>query len=505
MMVRQQSDDFPTLGYLLSGIPHPPQVADIPVPAVRLDSRQIRPGELFIAIDGIHLRGSDFIADAIKRGAAAILVDTTADISFSDFTIPVCPVDDLRFRTGIIASRFYGEPSGKLNVTGITGTNGKTSVAYYLAQALSDNGKNPVGSIGTLGSGLFGKLAPGVNTTPDSVTIHGLLAEFLQHKARHVVMEVSSHALEQGRTSGVNFNTAVFTNLSREHLDYHGDLTAYASAKKKLFAATGLENAVINIDDPLGLELAGELRNRLNVISYGIVDRSFPTDRMQPLVSAIIGHEKINALMLGISSPWGTGELSVPLTGRFNAGNILACLGVLCLQGVPFKSALQRLSMIQGVPGRLEYFGNESSAGIFVDYSHTPDALQQALLSLRRLCVGKLYCVFGCGGNRDKGKRPLMGGIAEQYADHVILTSDNPRNESADKIIEDIRSGMRGYVPAHIQPDRALAIQSAIGLAGPDDIVLIAGKGHETWQEIQTRKIPFSDRQLVRNLLEAVK
>lgn len=497
MMAERSTSGLPMLSMLLEGVLDKKLVADIPVSGIRLDSRQVQPGDLFIAVNGTNTSGSEFIDDAIRHGAAAILVDTSAKPVASG-VIPLYRVNNLQSIIGLIASRYYGHPSEDLYVTGITGTNGKTSVAWYLGQTLSGASNVPVGSIGTLGYGEFGKLVPANNTTPDAVTVQELLNRFRARRVRDVVMEVSSHALEQGRINNLLFRTAVFTNLTRDHLDYHGDMSAYAAAKKKLFMSAGLENAIINVDDEFGSQLINEFSGTLNIISYGLADN---TARPRPDVEAILKEQTLASLVLDVSTPWGTGELLANLSGRFNAYNLMATLVVLCLRGIPFTTVLESLSTLRGVPGRMEYFRNKTSPAIFVDYAHTPDALQQALVSLRDQCKGKLICVFGCGGNRDQGKRPQMGHVAETWADRIILTNDNPRSESPEAIIHDIQSGMSGMVPVEIMTDRALAIQAAISNASSEDIVLLAGKGHETYQEIGTTRSPFSDRQMVRNLL----
>jgi UDP-N-acetylmuramoyl-L-alanyl-D-glutamate--2,6-diaminopimelate ligase len=425
------------------------------------------------------------------------------DMDFN-FRVPVIPIDKLKSRLGLMASRYYRDPSQDLNIIGITGTNGKTSIAYYLAQLFSKADSGQVGSIGTLGAGVFGQLQPGINTTPDVFIINELLSDFRAKQIHHVVMEVSSHGLEQGRVDNIQFETAVFTNLSRDHLDYHGDMVAYGEAKRKLFTSPGLKNAVINIDDEYGSRLFSELHNRINSISYGIVAHSSNAS-VKPEVNAEILVQDINSLSLNINSPWGSSEVILPLSGEFNAYNILACLAVLCLHDMQFDNVLESLRGLKPVPGRMEAFVKEGYPGIFVDYSHTPDALKHALSYLKDHCNGRLVCVFGCGGDRDKGKRPVMGAAAEQYADLVYLTSDNPRNEPPEQIIDDIRKGMKGLVPIVIEQDRTMAITEAINSAKPEDIILVAGKGHETYQEIGNKRLPFSDRQLVRNLLEGDK
>ena len=503
MMAAHNTVDIPNLRFLLEGLDTSGNVKNVTINAIRIDSRKVTQGDLFIALEGYLTNGKDYINDAIVNGALAIILDSNNQALQTDSSIPVYTVPDLKSRLGLLASRFYGNPSENLHITGITGTNGKTSIAYYLAQALADLGDRSVGTIGTLGHGIFGKMKSQINTTPDVITINGLLNEFSLRQISDVVMEVSSHGLEQGRVDNINFDTAVFTNLSRDHLDYHGDITDYGEAKKKLFTNPGLKNAVINTDDLYGEKLAAELSGKTNVIRYGISERSNVSNNADTLVSATIKRQEINSLKLGIVSPWGTDDLTVFVSGQFNVYNLLACLGVLCTKGIPFKKAIKALSQVKGVPGRMEFFGTPSSAKIFVDYSHTPDALQQALATLRQHCKGKLVCVFGCGGDRDKGKRPEMGKVAEQYSDRIILTNDNPRTESPEKIIQDIMSGMSGAPTTEIQIDRTIAIREAIQSSSPDEIILIAGKGHETYQDINSVKLPFSDRQLVRNLLEA--
>ncbi len=490
---------MPNLGRLVEGFVELADADDRQISAVCIDSRRVTPGDLFIALSGTRTSGANFIHEAVSNGAAAVLVDASHTVQPGLYPVPVCSVPDLQFRTGLIADRFYNSPSSELNVTGITGTNGKTSVANYLAQAFSDNGSIDVGTIGTLGHGIFGGPLSGENTTPDAVTIHGLLARCRDGQIRDVVMEVSSHALEQGRVSGVSFKTAVFTNLSRDHLDYHRDLYSYARAKKKLFSSEGLQYSVINYDDKTGRELVKDLQGQHEVISYGLVKNLTPKDQPVPSIRAVILHENIDSLTLEISSPWGQGVVGVNLPGIFNAYNILAVLGV---QGIAFDEVLRRLSRLRSVPGRMELFRREGSARIFIDYAHTPDSLEQTLAFLRRQCSGKLVGVFGCGGDRDRGKRPEMGEVAGRYCDHLILTNDNPRQESPNQIIRDIVSGLGRPVSYEIQPDRRVAISQAISMSGLDDVILVAGKGHEVWQEIGAEKFPFSDRETVSRLLE---
>jgi len=312
---------------------------------------------------------------------------------------------------------------------------------------------------------------------------------------------VSSHALTQARVAGVKFDIAIFTNLSREHLDYHGDMDVYAEAKRQLFLTEFLSTAVINTDDEYGQKLQNDLRGKLRVITFGIGDH-IEHDEAKEHVSAIVIDSRLGALSLDVSSPWGKGILTSKLTGDFNASNLLACLSTLCLSGITFTQALEHLSGIEAIPGRMECFTKEGKAHVIVDYAHTPDALEKALKSLGAIDNSNLICVVGCGGNRDQGKRPQMGRIAEMYSTEVILTNDNPRNEDPDAIIDQMLAGMERRDLVSVIPDRSAAISQAIRSASLDDVVLIAGKGHETWQEIAGVRTPFSDRQLVRNLME---
>jgi UDP-N-acetylmuramoyl-L-alanyl-D-glutamate--2,6-diaminopimelate ligase len=502
MMAMQKVDNGPNLEYLMEGMIANEMIIDLPISGLCLDSRMVMEGDVFIALNGAHKNGINFINDAIDKGAVAVLMGSELEGVTNTLSIPIYSINNLDSKLGLLASRYYNNPSQNVNIIGVTGTNGKTSVTNFLAQLLSNHGQVPVGSIGTLGSGIFGNLKPSKNTTPDILTINRLLADFGSRHIKDVVMEVSSHGLEQGRVDNISFETAVFTNLSRDHLDFHGDMSLYGAAKKKLFDNPGLKNAVINVDDEFGIKLNSQINGQINKIRYGILDNHEKENSKIYDVTAKIVYSELNSITIDISSPWGKGEVSVSLSGNFNAYNILACLSVVCLQGMTFSNALEALSKIQGVPGRMEYFGGPSTAKIFIDYSHTPDALLHALGTLRNQCNGKLVCVFGCGGERDIGKRPQMGQVAEEYADLVYLTNDNPRRESPEKIIQDIQSGMKGSIPVEIIVDRSTAVREAIHTSCKDDYVLIAGMGHEIYQEIDLVKHPYSDRQHVRNLLE---
>jgi UDP-N-acetylmuramoyl-L-alanyl-D-glutamate--2,6-diaminopimelate ligase len=472
------------------------------VTGIALDSRQVRPGDLFLACRGLARDGHEFIAAAVEQGAAAVAYDVaSAEQGFGSAAVgavPLLAVVDLTRRAGTIAERFYGEPSRALFVAGITGTNGKTSCSQFLAQALSEE-RAPWGVIGTLGNGLVNRLEAGTHTTPDAVTLHRLLAELRDGGARGVAMEVSSHALDQGRVAGVYFTAAIFTNLSRDHLDYHGDMAAYGAAKRRLFESPGLRYAILNGDDAFGRDLLAGLAPEVTAVSYGF----------DAAPQASVPHVRGRDLRLGrdgltftVESPWGTGSLRSALLGRFNASNLLAVLAALLITGMPFGEALQRLARVRPVTGRMECFGGDGARPlVVVDYAHTPDALEQALSALREHCGGRLWCVFGCGGDRDRGKRPLMGAAAARFADRVIVTDDNPRSEDPAQIVAEILGGVADQVKPQVIHDRDAAIAAAIRGAGPDDVVLVAGKGHETVQQIGTRKLPFRDQEAVRRHL----
>ena len=498
-MAATQSTRQVFISHLLNGLAEIGH--DQAVGGIALDSRKVRAGDLFLACHGSHSEGSSFINDAIAAGAVAIAIEADQKQVSPAGNIPVIPVMDLRRQAGVIAARFYDDPSRQMNVIGVTGTNGKTSVTYSVAQALGETGK-ACGLVGTLGYGTVGRLKPGSTTTPDPVTLHCLLSQWHSQQIGYVAMEVSSHALDQGRVSGVRFNVAVFTNLSRDHLDYHITMSRYADAKRLLFVTDALQHAVINLDDVYGRELVF-CTNAGNKVGYSISNESGQKPAMQiPTVYGVphvVGEHKS---IIDIESPWGRGQLEVKLIAQFTIANLLASLSVLCVLDVPFSTALESLSRCGGIPGRMECFGGNSAPLLIVDYAHTPDALKQVLSSLRAVCRGRLVCIFGCGGERDRGKRPVMGKIAEDYADDIVLTNDNPRGEVPDDIIEDILVGITDRKRVRIETDRAIAIERTIRNAEQQDIVVVAGKGHETCQEIAGRRYPFSDRELVRRLAE---
>ena len=474
------------------------------------DSRRLAAGDVFLAYPGGVHDGRAHIAAAIRAGAAAVLWEPANHI-WQAGAIANLPVAGLREQAAGLAAAWYGQPSRHLWMTGITGTNGKTSVAHWLSAAWTRLGRRTA-AIGTLGNGFPGALQVASHTTPDAVSLQVLLAGYRDLGAEGVAMEVSSHGLEQGRVEGVAFDVAVLTNLTQDHLDYHGDMASYAAAKARLFAWPGLKWAVLNADDELGVSLERQLRGgATRVLSYGL-DR-VPPRSQNPLAAprggampdlgrpgaghggdlrARILRADRNGLRMEIVSPWGMGELASPLLGEFNAYNLLAALGALLAGGVKLDDALAALAKAEAVPGRMQKLA--SGAGeptVIVDFAHTPDALDKVLAALKPLTRGKLVCVFGCGGGRDRTKRPLMGAAVAARADVAIVTSDNPRHEDPADIIADILAGMPPAQSASV--DRRAAIRAAIQGAGPEDIVVLAGKGHESYQEINGVKYPFSD------------
>ena len=478
------------LAFLLDGFADAGALGDLRICGLSLDSRQVQPGEAFIALRGTRAHGVAFAAEAVARGAALVLAEAPVVAGFAP-GVPVLWIEDLHARLGEIAARWYGHPSQALRVVGVTGTNGKTSTVQLLAQALARLGHGAA-SIGTLGAGLHGALDPGERTTPDAISVQRLLARFRDQGATHVAMEVSSHALEQGRVGAVAFEVAAFTNLTRDHLDYHGTMEAYGAAKAKLFASPGLKAAAINVDDAFGRALAGRLPASVRVLRTGLAGAAD--------VGAAAVATSAEGLAFELRTPWGAHAVRSALLGRFNVANLLtvaACLGAL---GEPFARIVEAVESLVPVNGRMNRLGGDGRQPlVVVDYAHTPDALEQALTALRAHCAGRLVCVFGCGGERDAGKRPQMGAIAERLADLAIVTDDNPRGEDPDAIVAQVRAGMQR--PATVERDRAKAIGMAVAGAGAGDVVLIAGKGHETYQEGAAGKRPFDDLAIARAAL----
>ncbi|MEO6263370.1 MAG: UDP-N-acetylmuramoyl-L-alanyl-D-glutamate--2,6-diaminopimelate ligase [Luteimonas sp.] len=474
-----------------------PDVAGVPaglaVTGLVQDSRAIHPGDAFVAIGGFGAHGLNFVGQAKAAGAAAILFEPPAP---DDGPAPddAIAVPQLRARLGSLADRFHGQPSRAMAMVGVTGTNGKTSTVQLLAQAWTLRGMRS-GSVGTLGAGLHGAVVPTGFTTPLVLQLHALLAQLRDAGAQAVAMEVSSHALDQGRVDGVHFDVAVFTNLTRDHLDYHDDMDAYAAAKARLLAWPELRAAVINLDDAFGRALRAGLPATTHTI--GLSSRGAQGE---------VRAENVTLDASGIAFDLVLGDerhsLYSPLLGRFNVDNLLAVAGALYALGDAPAAIAATLAQLQPVAGRMNRLGGDNGKPLVViDYAHTPDALEQALASLRSHAQGRLVCVFGCGGERDRGKRALMAAIAESHADAVIVTDDNPRGEDGDAIVADIMAGFARPDSVVVQRDRAAAIARAVGDAAPDDIVLVAGKGHEPYQEIAGVRHPFDDTAVARAAL----
>jgi UDP-N-acetylmuramoyl-L-alanyl-D-glutamate--2,6-diaminopimelate ligase len=494
------------LGALLEGWAGlPAEMADWPVPGLALDSRKVRPGDLFIALPGSRCHGLAYAQDAVVRGAAAVLYDAAAEAAGLDLGVPLLALDDLPGKLGGIADRFYGWPSQRLAVIGITGTNGKTSCSHYIAQALAAD--SPCAVMGTLGWGQPGALRATANTTPDALTVHGAMAQLAEEGFKALAMEVSSHGLHQGRVNGVRFQGAVYTNISRDHLDYHGYMAAYQAAKLELLRAEGLRFVAANADDASFEAVCRHLPEGVRLLPYSAEGRTecrvqnAQASSLKPALAA--AGISLSAAGLSFTAHW-QGQMALvraPLFGHFNVDNLLAALAVLLGQGYSLAEAAARLAAARAVPGRMERFAQPEGPTVVIDYAHTPHALESVLRSLRGHCAGELHCVFGCGGDRDQGKRPEMGRIAVQWADRVWLTDDNPRHEDGAAIVAQILAGCGGSAKVQVQRDRRRAIAGAIAQTQPGDVVLVAGKGHETSQEVAGVLHPFSDRSTVEELL----
>ncbi len=492
------------------------QLDDLGVSITNLvtDSRQVKPGDTFLAYAGERNDGRAFIPQAIAAGANAILWDSHNFSWNPEWNIPALPINELKNKVGLIADYVYGNPSQTLWVVGITGTNGKTSSCHWYAQAMASLSRKTA-VIGTLGNGFGTTLEVAENTTPDAAVLQRMLAKFKQQGADSVAMEVSSHGIAQGRINGTTFSVAVLTNLSRDHLDYHQDMDAYAAAKARLFFWPGLKYAVINMDDVLGVELSRQLANKTTkIIGYGF---NYPElgcySKHFKMVYGSNLRADIDGIQFDIHYEKNREHLAINLLGKFNASNVLAVVAALLASGVGLADAVRSLQHVRTIPGRMEKYRAADQPMIIVDYAHTPDALEKVLCTLREILRAthrenatngqrsRLHCVVGCGGDRDKGKRAMVGEVATRLADAVIFTSDNPRTESPLSIIKDIVAGVavNNY---EVEVDRASAIYQAIDNARLGDIVLIAGKGHEKFQEINGQKIPFDDAEIVQQVLK---
>ena len=478
-----------------------PDVAGVPdaleVSGLVLDSRAVRPGDGFVAIGGFGTHGLHFAARALADGAAAVMYEPPVPADVPAPPPGAIAVPGLRARMGAMADRFHGRPSAAMATVAVTGTNGKTSTVQLLAQAWELLGRRAA-TIGTLGAGLHGDVRPTGFTTPLVLQVHELLAQLRDAGAQAVAMETSSHALDQGRVDAVHFQVGVFTNLTRDHLDYHGDMATYGAAKERLFSVPGLAAAVVNLDDGFGRALFARLPAGLRRIGTSARDDAAATVAASAITLDAAG------IAFDLRIDGATHPVRSPLLGRFNVENLLAVAGVLHAQGVAAAAIAALLGRLQPIPGRMNRLGGHDGLPlVVVDYAHTPDALVQALASVRAHAEGRVTCVFGCGGERDRGKRPQMAAAAEAGADAVVVTDDNPRGEDGDAIVADIMAGFRDPAAVVVERDRAAALARALGAAGPGDIVLVAGKGHESYQEIHGVRHPFDDRDVAQRLLGA--
>lgn len=480
----------------------------ISISGLALNTQQLQAGDLFIAIKGQHFDGRTYLRDAISRGASAIVCEAQgleAFLSTQSKDIPIIPVMNLDSLLGKLAKRFYHDPSKEMDVIGVTGTNGKTTSTYVIAQALTRLRK-PCGVLGTLGYGFIPQLTDCALTTPDAVSLQKYFYQMKNEGAKAVAMEVSSHGLMQNRVNAIEIKSALFTNLTQDHLDYHGTMDAYGRAKQKLFQLPSLERAVVNADSPYAEKMLRAITHKIPVASYTlqptIVNTASIFKNTLPIcvTSLTLNHKGVIAKL---DTAWGEGVLRSPLLGEFNVSNLLGVLGELCLQGFSLEESLNALSFAMSAPGRMQRIGGIRTPQIIIDYAHTPDALEKALKAARVHCERRLWCVFGCGGDRDKDKRAKMGQIAGQYADRIVITSDNPRTEDPETIIDEIWQGITAEQneKAIKEMDRKAAIEYAIKHALPVDTILIAGKGHENYQIIGKELIPFSDAKIACELL----
>ena len=465
-----------------------------------LDSRIAAAGDLFVAVVGHQADGRRYIPQAIAQGVAAVIAEAEGQAEDGEICemhgVPVIYLSQLSQRLSALAGRFYQQPAERLRLIGVTGTNGKTTTTQLLAQWSQLLGETAA-VMGTVGNGLLGQVCPTENTTGSAVDVQHILNDLATQGATVAAMEVSSHGLVQHRVAALPFAAAVFTNLSRDHLDYHGDMASYEAAKWSLFAQHEVGQAIINADDEVGQRWLAKLPDAVAVTMQANLQ---PGCRGRWLKAASVNYHD-NGATVHFSSSWGDGEIESSLMGAFNVSNLLLALATLLSLGYPFDELVKTANQLQPVCGRMEVFNAPGKPTVVVDYAHTPDALEKALEAARLHCQGQLWCVFGCGGDRDRGKRPLMGGIAEQFADRVVVTDDNPRTEEPQAIIKDILAGLLDAGHVQVIHGRAEAVTSAIMQAKEQDVVLVAGKGHEDYQVVGHRRLDYSDRTTVARLL----
>ena len=484
------------LSELLAGTPHQVVMGagDLPIERLCLDSRRARPGDLFCAIPGTDQNGLEFVPDALARGAVAVISEEAPPRGIEAAWIVV---PEARLALASIAATFYRHPARQLVMTGLTGTNGKTTTAHMVGRMLSAAGAT-VGELGTIEYRLGSRTIPAARTTPDAITLQELLHQMVGAGCSHAVMEVSSHALDQHRTAGIPFRVAAFSNLTRDHLDYHDSMGAYFESKSRLFRALDANaTAVVNVDDPWGRQLLGRVPSGVPALTVGI-------DADDAAITAEAVELSTAGARFQLVSPWGRAPVALPLLGRINLHNALLASGCALAQNIPFEHVIDALNGMSPVRGRLEGVPTKRGYGVYVDYAHTDDAITNVLAALREITRGQLIVVIGCGGDRDRDKRPLMAAAAERSADRVILTSDNPRGEQPESIIADMMLGLTRPRDAIVRVDRRQAILTALEQAGDGDTVLVAGKGHEAYQDLGTTTIPFDDVSVIRESLDAM-
>jgi len=464
-----------------------------------LDSRRVKSGDLFFAYSGVLADGRQYIAEAIGNGAVAVIVeeDESQEFNTSGFSVPIVSLTNVENAIGKIAATFWGDASSNLTVVAVTGTNGKTSVTQMIAESLGALGEKTA-VIGTLGNGVFGQLQQTQHTTPNPLQLQELFADFHQQNVSSVAVEASSHGLVQGRLTGTKINVGVVTNISRDHLDYHGTMKSYQQAKANLVSWPGLQQIILNADDPEVMALSVYAREDVERITFSSQSR----------VATIYAEDVVfshHGLTFTLVTPTGRSEIKNKLIGEFNVSNLLAVAAVLHCRRYDLAQIAHVLSLVSPVQGRMEDVGLVEGSGelpgVVVDFAHTPDALEKALTALKPHCHGKLWCVFGCGGERDKGKRPEMGAIAAKYADRMVITADNPRSENVSDIIQDIESGISIGAAYQVELDRSEAVRCAVMNAANDDLILLAGKGHENYQDIGGKKYAYSDRDTAEKVL----
>ena len=500
------------LSNLIQGLIENDPLPQVKVSGVTIDSRSVKSGDCFIALKGTVTDGAHYIQQSIMAGAVAVLVDQASEvkIDLSAISVPVIRIRQLTALVSEIAGRFYGHPSQKLEVTAFTGTNGKTTCSQLYAQLMAkvsiENTSVKSAYIGTTGYAVVEAKSRNIAdsafknneikhhlTTPDAVSAQRILAELLNKGSRYIAIEASSHSLVQQRLQAVEISTAVFTNLSRDHLDYHQTIENYAAAKARLFKMASIKTAIINFDDEVGQQIIAQLRDDIRVLTFSLENTTADIYCSDINLSAV-GVEAV------IHSPWGSGVLKSSLLGEFNLSNLLAIIAASCSQSAVLSECLQAISELRTISGRMELVSSNMKPQVVVDYAHTPDALKKALLALKPHCNGKLWVIFGCGGNRDTGKREHMGKIAHHYADRVVITNDNPRFEAPEAIVQQILQGIDGDID--IELDRGRAIATSIIQAEKQDMVLIAGKGHENYQIIGSNSSYFSDQDEAISALE---